>query len=64
MATSYARIMNQYNFNYHILFLASFFFKINEEDQRSEEFEFFINLNFNHKYTESVIDNHDVKSQL
>ena len=63
MATIYARLINQYKFIYHILFSARFY-KINEEDQRSDEFELFINLNPNHDITESDIDNIDVKSQL
>ena len=63
MATIYARLINQYKFKYHILFSASFY-KINEEDQRSNETELFINLSINHNLTETDIDNIDVKSQL
>ena len=63
MATIYARLINQYNFKYHILFSASFY-KINEEDQRSDEIELFINLNINNNLTESDIDNIDIISQL
>ena len=59
----YARIINQYKFKYYILFSASFS-KINEEDQRSDEIEIFINLNINNNLTESDIDNIDIKSQL
>ena len=44
LAITYARFINQYKFEYHILFSASFF-KKNEEDQRSDEIELFINLN-------------------
>ena len=44
MATFYTRLKNQYKFEYLILFSASFY-KINEEDQRSDENELFINLN-------------------
>ena len=40
------------------------FYKINEQDQRSDEIELNINLNINHKLTESAIDNIDVRSQL
>ena len=43
MATIYARLRNQYKFKYHKIFSASFY-KINEEDQRSDEIELFINL--------------------
>ena len=47
----------------HTLFSASFY-KINEEDQRYNEIELYINLNINHKLTESDNDNIDVRSQL
>ena len=63
MATIYARLLNQYKFKYHILFSASFY-RINEEDQRSDEIELFINLNINNNLTETDIYNIDVKSQL
>ena len=63
MATIYARLFNQYKFEYHKLFSASFF-KINEGDQRSDEHELFNNLTFNHKLTESDINNLDDESQL
>ena len=63
MATIYARLINQYKFKYHILFLASFY-KINEEDQRSDKIELFNNLKINNKLTETDINNIDVKSQL
>ena len=63
MATIYARLINQNKFKCHILFSESFY-KINEEDQRSDEIELLINLNINNNLTESHIDNIDVKSQL
>ena len=63
MATIYARLINQYKFKYHIVFSASFH-KTNEEDQRSEETDIFINLNINHNSTESDINNIGAKSQL
>ena len=63
MATIYSRLKNQYKFKYHILFSASFY-KINEEDQRSDEIELFKNLNINKSLTEKDIDNIDVKSHL
>ena len=63
MATIYARLINQYKFKYHILFSASFY-KINEEDQRSDEIELFLYLNINHNLTETDNNNIDVKSQL
>ena len=63
MATIYARLKNQYKFNYHILVSAKFY-KINEEDQTSDETQLFIYLNINHNLTETDNDNVDVKSQL
>ena len=63
MATVHARSKNQYKFEYHIIFSASFY-KIIQEDQRSDETEFVKNLNINHNLTESDIDNIDLKSQL
>ena len=63
VATIYARLINQYKFIYHILFSTSFY-KINEEDQRSDEIEFFIILNININLTETDINDIDVKSQL
>ena len=63
MATVYARLINQYKFKYHILFSASFYKNI-EEDQRSEETELFIKLNINHNLTKTDIKNIDVQSQL
>ena len=59
----YARLLNQYKFKYHTLFSASFH-EINEEDQRNNDIELYINLNINHNLTESDIDNIDVRSQL
>ena len=40
MATIYARYLNHYKVKYHQLFSASFY-KINEEDQGSDEIDFF-----------------------
>ena len=39
MASIYARLKNQYNFKYD--FFSASFYKINEEEQRSDETEFF-----------------------
>ena len=61
LSAIYARLINQYKFKYHTLFSASFY-KINEEDQRSNEIELYINLKINHNLTESDIDNIDVTS--
>ena len=62
LAITYGRLLNQYKFKYHTLISASFY-KINEEAQRSDQIELFINLNINHNLTETDIDNIDVKSQ-
>ena len=63
LSVIYARLINQYKFKYHTLFLSSFY-KINEEDQRNNEIELYINLSINHNLTESDINNIDVRSQL
>ena len=63
MATIYASLKNHYKFKYHILFSTTFY-KINEENQRSDETQSFINLNTNKKLTENDIVMIDVKSQL
>ena len=63
LSNIYARLINQYKFKYHTLFSASFY-KLNEENQRSNEIELYMNLKINHNLTESDIDNIDVRSQL
>ena len=63
LSVIYARLISQYKFKYHTLFSASFY-KINEEDQRKNESELYMNLKINHNLTESDIDNIDVRSQL
>ena len=63
LSVIYARLINQYKIKYHTLFSASFY-KINEEDQRYNELELYINLKINHNLTESDIDNIDIRSQL
>ena len=63
LSVIYARLINQYKFKYHTLFSASFY-KINEEDQRNNEIELYMNLKINNNLTESDIDNIDVRSQL
>ena len=63
LSVIYARLINQNNFKYHTFFSVSFY-KINEEDQRSDEIEIYINLNINNNLTESDIDNIDIESQL
>ena len=63
LSVIYARLINQYKFRYHTLFTA-IFYKINEEDQRYNEIELYMNLKINHNLTESDIENIDVRSQL
>ena len=63
LSVFYAKLINQNKFKYHTLFSARFY-KINEEDQRSNEIDLYINLNNNNNLTESDIDNIDNKSQL
>ena len=63
LSVIYAKLIGQYIFKCHTLFSASFY-KINEEDRRNNEIELYINLNINHKLTESDIDNIDVRSEL
>ena len=63
LSVIYARLLNQYKFKYHTLFSASFY-KINEEDQRNNEIELYMNLKINNNLTESDIDNTDIRSQL
>ena len=59
----YPRLINQYIFKNHTLFSASFY-KINEEDQRKNENELFMNLNINQNLTESDFDDIDVRYHL
>ena len=63
MATVYAILINQYKIKYHIFYSATFY-KINEQDQRSDETDLFIILNINNNLTETDIKHIDVKSQL
>ena len=63
LSVIYARLIDQYEFNYHTLFSASFY-KINEEHQRYNKNELYLNLKINHNLTEFDIDNIDVRSQL
>ena len=63
LSVVYARLINQYKIKYHTTFSARFY-KTNEEYQRKNEIELYINLNINHNLTESDINNIDVISQL
>ena len=63
MATLYPRITNQNRIKYHISFSAAYY-KINGEDQRSDEIELYINLTINHNIKKSDIDNFDLKTQI
>ena len=53
--------MDQYKFDYHTLISARFY-KIKEEDRRSDETDWFIISNINHNLMESDINNINVKS--
>ena len=59
----YARLLNQYIFKYQTVFSARFD-KHDEDNQLLDETELFINLNINHKLTQTDIDNKDIKSPL
>ena len=59
----YARLINQYKYKYHTLFSTNFY-KINEEDQRDNHIELYINLKINNNLIESDIANIDIRSQL
>ena len=63
MATIYGRILNGYKFKNHIIFSASFYMII-EEDQNIDESEVFNILKINQISTEIDVENIDVKSQL
>ena len=63
MSGIYARSINQYDFKYHALFSASFY-QINEEDQKINENELFLNLNFKKNLTKTDIENIDIQCQL
>ena len=63
LSVIYARLINQYKNKHHTIFSASFY-KIDEEDQRNNEIELYMNLKINNNLTESDIDNIDVRSQL
>ena len=62
METNYARLINHYKFEYHII--SARFYRINEEEQRSDENELFNKLNIINNLTENDIDKIDIKSQL
>ena len=63
LSVIYAGLINQYIFKCHT-FLSASFYKINEEDQRSNGIDLYVNLKINRKLTESVVDIVDVRSQL
>ena len=63
LSVIHARLINQCKFKYHTLFSASFY-KINEEDERYNQIELYMNSKININLTESDIDNFDVRSQL
>ena len=63
MATTYARLLNNYKFIHQVVFSARFD-EQDEDDQVIDEVELYINLNNYRNSTESDIDNIDFKSQL
>ena len=63
LSVIYVRLINGNKFKYHTLFSASFY-KIDEEEQRYNQIELYINLKISHNITKSDIDNIDVESQL
>ena len=54
LSVIYARLINQYKFKYHTLFSAGFY-KINEEDQRDNEIELYINLKINNNLKNLIL---------
>ena len=63
MAIFYARLINHHNFNYHIVFSASFYI-VKDEHQRGDETDLFNKLNIKHIITKTDISNIDFKSHL
>ena len=63
LSVFYARLINQYKFKYQTVFSARFD-KQDENDQVLDETELFINLNINHKSTQTDIDKIDIISPL
>ena len=62
MAKFYARLINQYRFNWQIIFSARVS-KLHEDDQVLDEIELYNSLNINQNITESDIDINNVMSQ-
>ena len=63
LSVTYARLINQYKFNYQTVFPARFD-KQDEDNQLLDETKIFVKLNINHNLTESDLDKIDVKSPL
>ena len=63
MGSIYARLKNQSIFKYQTVFLARFD-EQNDDSQLLNETEFYINLNRNHKITETDVDNFFVRFAL
>ena len=63
MATVYARLKSHYMFKYQTVFSARFD-KQNEDNQRSDETELYINQNVNHNLTKTDLDNINVRFAL
>ena len=63
MSIIYARLINQYNFRYQVVFSARFD-KQDEDNQLLDETELFINLNINQNLTQSDLDNINITFPL
>ena len=63
LSVYYARILNQYKFNYQTVYSAKFD-KQDGDNQVLDETKLFINLNINHNLTQTDIDKLDVISPL
>ena len=63
LSVIYARLINKYKFKYQTVFSARFD-KQDEDNQKLDETELFINLNINNNLTETDIDNIDIQSPL
>ena len=61
LSVFYARLMNQFKCNYQTV-LSARFDKQAEDNQVLDETELFINLNINHKLTQSDLDKIGVRS--
>ena len=63
LSVIYARLINRYKFKHQTVF-SERFDKQDEDNQALDETELFNSLNINHNFTETDINNIDVKSPL